>query len=107
VFILTPSQCESGRHTYARGSFCPSCAHVNHPLTPPRHFGRIYTAQRVEGFVCSPWLRSGAWLPVMAELVREGKIEVEETLFEGIDRWVDGFQSLFDGTNVGKVVVRV
>jgi NADPH-dependent curcumin reductase CurA len=57
--------------------------------------------------VCSPWLRSGAWLPVMAELVREGKIEVEETFFDGIDRWVDGFQSLFDGSNVGKVVVRV
>ena len=43
----------------------------------------------------------------MAELVREGKIEVEETFFDGIDRWVDGFQSLFDGSNVGKVVVRV
>lgn len=52
-------------------------------------------------------MKSGAWLPVMAALVNEGKLAVEETVFDGIERWVEGFQSLFDGSNVGKVVVRV
>ena len=32
---------------------------------------------------------------------------IRETSFDGIEKWPEGFQSLFTGANVGKVVVRV
>jgi NADPH-dependent curcumin reductase CurA len=69
----------------------------------------IYTFQRVEGFVCSPWLRGerGNFLADMASWVKQGKLSVQETFFDGIEAWPDAFASLFSGANSGKVVVRV
>ena len=32
---------------------------------------------------------------------------VQETFFEGISAWPEAFMSLFTGTNLGKVVVRL
>ena len=90
----------------------------------------IYQNQRIEGFVCSPWLngaqgnflvsaqsnpllvvdgsilRDCLWLQEdMSGWIKEGKVKVEETLFEGAEAYGDGFQSLFTGGNYGKVVV--
>jgi len=69
----------------------------------------IYSFQRIEGFMCAPWLSGakGNFLEDMNQWMREGKLAVQETFFEGIDSWVEAFQSLFTGANVGKVVVRV
>jgi NADPH-dependent curcumin reductase CurA len=69
----------------------------------------IYTAQRIEGFVCTPWLtgQRGPWLQDMATWVKDGLINTEETFFEGIDAWPTAFASLFTGAHKGKVVVRV
>ena len=69
----------------------------------------IYTAQRVEGFVCSPWLY-GIRPPFLEDMDRwrkEGKLRHTETVFEGIERWPEAFASLFTGANNGKVVVKV
>ena len=74
----------------------------------------IYTAQRIEGFVCGPWLTGakGSFLADMAAWRQEGVYEADETVF-GEDagatldaRWVAGFDSLFTGRHNGKVVVR-
>lgn len=69
----------------------------------------IYTFQRIEGFVCAPWLTGmkGNFLADMSKWVKEGKIKTEETFFEGVDQWPLAFQSLFSGEKLGKVVVRV
>jgi NADPH-dependent curcumin reductase CurA len=69
----------------------------------------LYTFQRIEGFVCMPWLSGakGDFLNDMHGWLREGKLAVEETVFEGIEEWGAGFQSLFTGGNTGKVVVKV
>ena len=67
----------------------------------------IYSCQRVEGFVCFAWLKSGKFLGEFAELVKQGKLHIEETFFDGIENWGVGFNALFTGKNVGKVVVRV
>ena len=37
----------------------------------------------------------------------EGKIEVEETVFNGIESWPEAFASLFTGTSTGKVILKV
>jgi len=71
----------------------------------------IYTAQRIEGFVCFPWLtgQKGNFLQDMSKWLKEGKVTgVEETFYEGIDNWAVAFKSLFEkNDNKGKVVVRI
>lgn len=69
----------------------------------------VYSAQRIEGFVCAPWLtgQKGSFLQDMHQFLRGGKIRVVETVTEGIENWPSAFQSLFTGANNGKVVVRV
>ena len=77
----------------------------NHSFNP---MNMVYTCQRIEGFLCSPWLtgQKGHFLKDMAAFYREGKIIPQETFFDGVEKWADGFQALFTGENVGKVVVR-
>ena len=41
----------------------------------------------------------------MRKWIAEGKIEVQETFFHGIEAWGDAFGSLFTGANLGKVVL--
>jgi NADPH-dependent curcumin reductase CurA len=69
----------------------------------------IYSAQRIEGFVCAPWLKGekGNFLQDMSKWLKEGKIHVQETYHQGIEQWPQGFQSLFLGTNKGKVVIKL
>lgn len=69
----------------------------------------IYNQQRIEGFMCARWLsgQKGKFLEEMSQWWKEGKLFVQETPFEGIDKWPNAFQSLFLGTNFGKVVVKV
>lgn len=69
----------------------------------------IYNRQRIEGFVCSPWLSGerGNFLRDMSEWVAAGKVQVAETTFEGVGQYGRAFQALFTGGNTGKVVVRV
>ena len=47
----------------------------------------------------------GNFLQDVAKWVKEGKIFVKETHTKGIEQWPVAFQSLFTGTNHGKVVV--
>lgn len=79
------------------------------PLVSISPLQMIYTAQRIEGFVCGPWLslQRGNFLETMRAALADGSVVVEETIYEGIDAWVDAFRALFDGSHVGKVVVRV
>eukprot|EP00599_Poterioochromonas_sp_BG-1_P007539 CAMPEP_0173135316 /NCGR_PEP_ID=MMETSP1105-20130129/1822_1 /TAXON_ID=2985 /ORGANISM="Ochromonas sp., Strain BG-1" /LENGTH=351 /DNA_ID=CAMNT_0014047297 /DNA_START=114 /DNA_END=1169 /DNA_ORIENTATION=+ len=76
------------------------------PLAP---FGMIYNQYRIEGFICARWLhgQKGNFLKDMSQWLGEGKVKVQETFFDGIENWPTGFQSLFTGKNVGKVVVRI
>lgn len=68
----------------------------------------VYTAQRIEGFLCGPWLtgQRGHFLRDMADFYRQGKLAPQETFFDGVEKWGEGFQALFTGKNVGKVVIR-
>jgi len=69
----------------------------------------IYSFQRIEGFVCIPWLsgKKGNFLKDMYDWVQAGHITVEETVFEGIENWPVAFQGLFTGKNKGKAVVKL
>jgi len=95
-----------------RIAVCGGIAAYNEATEPLVHISplqMIYTAQRIEGFVCGPWLtlQRGNFLETMRAAIADGSVVVEETFYEGIDAWIDAFRSLFDGSHVGKVVVRV
>jgi NADPH-dependent curcumin reductase CurA len=68
----------------------------------------IYSFQRIEGFVCMPWLKGerGHFLADMSRWLKESKIQTEETFFTGIEAWPAAFAALFTGANIGKVVVK-
>jgi NADPH-dependent curcumin reductase CurA len=59
----------------------------------------IYSFQRIEGFVCSPWLKGerGNFLADMSAWLKEGKIKVEETFYGGVEAWPTAFAALFTG----------
>ena len=69
----------------------------------------IYTFQRIEGFVCHPWLtgRKGNFFRDMHSWIQAGKVKLEETHFQGIEAWPHAFIALFTSRNTGKVVVDV
>lgn len=70
----------------------------------------IYTFQRIEGFVCGPWLRGekGDFAADISKWIKEGKVVLQEESFtDGLENWPAAFNSLFTGANIGKVVVRV
>lgn len=71
----------------------------------------IYTSQRIEGFVSFTWLsdktKQAAFLNSMHQWLREGKLQAQETAFQGIEQWPVAFRALFTGANLGKVVVVV
>jgi len=95
-----------------RVAVCGTISGYNEAAIPPVKLNLgalIYSRQRIEGFVSSPWLSGskGNFLSDMANWLNEGKLVVEETHFEGIEQWVTGFRSLFLGTNTGKVVVNI
>ena len=59
--------------------------------------------------MCMPWLsgKKGNFLKDMAGWVKEGKVSVEETFFDGVEAWPMAFQALFTGSKKGKVVVKI
>lgn len=79
--------------------------------TPEKFFptDMIYKFQRVEGFMCHPWLSGakGQFLKDCSTWLKEGKLTVEETSYDGISSWPEAFAALFTGANTGKVVVRL
>jgi NADPH-dependent curcumin reductase CurA len=57
--------------------------------------------------MCMPWLsgQQGSFLSDMGKWLKEGKVQVEETTFDGVAAWPFAFQALFTRANKGKVVV--
>ena len=97
---------------FGRVAICGNIEAYNDETPTPTPFwpmNMIYTSQRIEGFVSITWLtgKKGNWLPEMAQWLKEGKINVKETVTEGVENWPHAFIQLFTGANVGKVVVKV
>ena len=43
----------------------------------------------------------------LVQWTKEGKIKTRKTFFEGLDNMVPALKSLFEGSNVGKVIVHI
>ena len=63
---------------------------------------------RIEGFVNGRWVaehREG--VKALAAWITQGKIKVRETVVEGFVNTPKAFFGLFDGSNTGKMIVKV
>lgn len=62
----------------------------------------------IRGFLVSEWLdRFPEGAAEMAALVRDGRLQFDEHVEEGIDRAYPAFMRLFDGTNDGKMILKL
>ena len=94
----------------ARFAICGMIEGYNDP-TPPsfRFIMRIIAARiRLKGFIVFDYQ------PRMAEFYRDmgpwlatGQVKVRDTVVEGLENMPDAFLGLFEGANVGKMLVRV
>jgi len=74
-------------------------------------FHLIYRALTVKGFLVFDYVaQPGAldeFYATVPKLIADGKVKVDETVLEGIDKVPEAFVGLFKGTNTGKMVINV
>lgn len=75
---------------------------------PSNLFNVITKRLTMKGLIVTDWLdRQAEFEKEVGGYLREGKLKHKETIVEGIDRAVDAFMGLFQGQNVGKMVVKL
>ena len=62
---------------------------------------------RIQGFIVSDFKDQEGFYRDMAAMLGEGKLQREETVFEGLDRMPEAFLALFSGGNKGKMLVKL
>lgn len=82
------------------------------PVVNPISLGAMIVKQiKIEGLLVFRWmgqpdlLKKG--LMEMSSWIKDGKLQVEETVLEGLERFGEAFCGLFTGLNTGKMVVKV
>nr|ABR16193.1 unknown [Picea sitchensis] len=61
---------------------------------------------KMEGFMCGQYLhRMGEFLEEMTGYIKEGKLKYKEDVKEGLDSFLEAFNSMFSGDNLGKPVI--
>lgn len=95
----------------ARIVICGLIAQYNatDPPAGPRNFREVLTRRlTVRGFIVSDhWHRMPDFLRDMSGWMRAGEMRWTETIVEGFERMPEAFLGLFEGRNLGKMVVRV
>jgi NADPH-dependent curcumin reductase CurA len=75
---------------------------------PSNLFNMIAKRLTMKGFIVRDWLdRQGEFEKEVGTYFRSGKLKHKETVVEGIDKAVDAFLGLFEGKNLGKMVVKL
>jgi NADPH-dependent curcumin reductase CurA len=79
------------------------------PKPGPSNLFNITTKRlTMKGLIVSDWLsRRGAFEREVGGLLRSGRLKNKETVADGIGQAVDAFLGLFQGKNVGKMVVKL
>jgi len=78
------------------------------PPGPSNLFKMITKRLTMKGFIVRDWLdRQGEFEKELGGYFRAGKLKNKETVVEGIDQAADAFIGLFEGKNVGKMVVKL
>lgn len=71
-------------------------------------FSMIYGRLRMEGFVASDFPHlNAAFQADMTEWLKSGRIKYQETVLEGFERAPEGLIGLFEGRNLGKMLIHI
>jgi len=98
---------------YGRISLCGGISQYNMrsdslPKGPYVHNEAIPKELKIQGFLAPSFYgKAAVAINALRQWITEGKIKVREHVVEGFDNMPKGFLSLFDGENIGKMVVKV
>ena len=62
---------------------------------------------RMQGFIVSDFKDQAGFYRDMAAMLADGKLQREETVFEGLEKTPEAFLALFSGGNKGKMLVKL
>ena len=95
----------------ARIIFCGRISGLNaeEPVPGPYNMWQILAkSARIEGFLIKSYFADFPnSVPQMAEWVKAGNIKFKEQIIEGLENTPAAFLKLFDGTNTGKLMVKL
>jgi NADPH-dependent curcumin reductase CurA len=75
---------------------------------PANLFNMITKRLTMKGFIVRDWLdQQGAFEKEVGGYLQAGQLKNQETVVEGIDQAISAFLGLFQGDNVGKMVVKL
>jgi hypothetical protein len=79
------------------------------PVAGPANLARlIMTRSRMEGFLVTDYLpRAGEAIPELLRWLQEGRLKFRTDVVNGLEHAPRAINRLFDGTNMGKLIVKV
>ncbi|PKR78123.1 NADP-dependent oxidoreductase [Halalkalibacillus sediminis] len=96
---------------YARITVCGAISSYNlegKDVGPRIQTTLIKKSAKMQGFTLGDYTdRFGEGSEALAKWLNEGKLKYEETIKEGFDHIPDAFLDLFEGNNIGKLLVKV
>lgn len=95
---------------HARVVLCGLIAEYNapEPVGARNLWQLIVKSARIEGFLVSDFLpRFAEGTKALARLLAQGRIVVDEHVEDGLDRAYPAFLRLFEGTNEGKLILKI
>jgi NADPH-dependent curcumin reductase CurA len=93
----------------ARVVLCGLISQYNTAPAPTHNLWQlIVQGARIEGFILTHYTsRFGAAIPELAAWAKEGRLRVDEHIEAGIENTLPAFLRLFEGTNEGKMILKL
>jgi NADPH-dependent curcumin reductase CurA len=94
---------------YSRMPLCGMISGYNAAEPAKAHFTPILMRRNgIQGFIVLDYAAKFAeGASQLAQWVLEGKLKSKETIVEGLEKAPTAINMLFDGTNVGKLIVKI
>ena len=96
---------------HARVVLCGAISSYNDhhkPPGPPNYLNLISRRARMEGFISwDSWGRYAEIMDILGGWVADGRLQHRSHIFEGLGSAPQALNAMFEGTNIGKVVIKV
>ncbi|MEM6998509.1 MAG: NADP-dependent oxidoreductase [Pseudomonadota bacterium] len=103
--------CLAHMNMYGRVSVCGLIAHYNssEELPGPKNYTLILMKRlKIQGFIILDYMdRYPEAISALTQWMAEGKIKVQQDVVDGLENAVETVKKLYNGTNTGKLMVRV